>query len=31
MVPVTPEVPKSVLQLHKNVTLIGDEATLVLM
>ena len=26
--PVTPEVPASVLQLHNNVTLVGDEAAL---
>lgn len=26
--PVTPEVPASILQLHPNVTIIGDEAAL---
>lgn len=26
--PVTPEVPASVLQLHNNVTLVGDEGAL---
>ena len=26
--PVTPEVPASILQLHNDVTLVGDEAAL---
>lgn len=26
--PITPEVPASILQLHPNVTLVGDEAAL---
>jgi glucosamine-6-phosphate deaminase len=26
--PVTPQVPASILQLHKDVTLVGDEAAL---
>lgn len=26
--PVTPEVPASILQLHPNVTIVGDEAAL---
>lgn len=26
--PVTPDVPASILQLHPNVTIIGDEAAL---
>ena len=26
--PITPQVPASILQLHKNVTLVGDEAAL---
>ena len=26
--PVTPEVPASILQLHPNVTVVGDEAAL---
>ena len=29
--PITPEVPASVLQLHKDVTLVGDEAALSLI
>jgi glucosamine-6-phosphate deaminase len=29
--PITPEVPASVLQLHNNVTLVGDEAALSLL
>ena len=29
--PITPEVPASVLQLHNDVTLVGDEAALSLI